>query len=89
MESIEGKINVADEMEYKYMNPKEKIEENTYFCRSYILPNSPALLNITPKGICFCMIPYNPDDHLVSCVLCGLLFHPSCVAHDEICTICQ
>lgn len=89
VQAIEGKIDVVDEMEYKYMNPNEKGLEKTYFCRSYILPNSPALLNVTPKGVCFCTIPYNPDDHLVSCALCSLLFHPSCAGHDEICTICQ
>jgi hypothetical protein len=89
IESVKSKIRIVDEKTYWLMNPFERSDQKTFFCRSYILPESHFELDKLPKSVCHCMVPFNPDDLLVTCTLCGLVFHPACSGADELCIMCH
>jgi hypothetical protein len=89
VESLKGKINVLTEKKYRQLNPKEREDEKTYFCRNYFIPKTQNILDSLPRGVCHCNSPYNPDAQLTPCLLCGLFFHPSCSGNDELCIMCR
>ncbi len=70
------------------MNPFERTDPKTFLSRYYLTLQLP---NIRPlsKRVCPCMLPYNPDDPLTACALCGFIFHPGCSAHHDLCITCH
>jgi hypothetical protein len=78
VEAVKGKITVVSEEEYTFMDGKEREIDRKFFCRSYIVPNSPLFLNKMPKKVCQCMAYFNPEETLCTCVVCGVRFHAIC-----------
>lgn len=88
VESMVRKVTVLSLQKYEELEPREREKPGIFFMRSKL--DSETCLPIPePDLVCHCLKPYNPDEKITECCVCGFQFHALCAHHMYLCICCQ